>query len=134
MTNALYDGANYGAATYGSGTYGYPVGSGTPRRRNRLSKDQARLLVALEAEQEALEAAERQRALQAQEQAARVLADARRREATRNRKIAAQDPLPNFVDAPTITDAVLLPSMAERARIARQRNDEEALLSMLMDL
>jgi hypothetical protein len=130
---ALYDGATYGAATYGSGTYGYPVGSGHVRR-NRLSKDQARLLVALEAEQEALEAAERQRALQAQEQAARVLADARRREATRNRKIAAQDPLPNFVDAPTITDAVLLPSMAERARIARQRNDEEALLSMLMDL
>ena len=129
----LYDGATYGAATYGSGTYGYPVGSGHVRR-NRLSKDQARLLVALEAEQEALEAAERQRALQAQEQAARVLADARRREATRNRKIAAQDPLPNFVDAPTITDAVLLPSMAERARIARQRNDEEALLSMLMDL
>jgi hypothetical protein len=130
---ALYDGATYGAATYGSGTYGYPVGSGHVRS-NRLSKDQARLLVALEAEQEALEAAERQRALQAQEQAARVLADARRREATRNRKIAAQDPLPNFVDAPTITDAVLLPSMAERARIARQRNDEEALLSMLMDL
>jgi hypothetical protein len=129
----LYDGATYGAATYGSGTYGYPVGSGHVRR-NRLSKEQARLLVALEAEQEALEAAERQRALQAQEQAARVLADARRREATRNRKIAAQDPLPNFVDAPTITDAVLLPSMAERARIARQRNDEEALLSMLMDL
>jgi hypothetical protein len=129
----LYDGATYGAATYGSGTYGYPVGSGHVRS-NRLSKDQARLLVALEAEQEALEAAERQRALQAQEQAARVLADARRREATRNRKIAAQDPLPNFVDAPTITDAVLLPSMAERARIARQRNDEEALLSMLMDL
>lgn len=129
----LYDGATYGAATYGSGTYGYPVGSGHVRR-NRLSKEQARLLVALEAEQEALEAAERQRALQAQEQAARALADARRREATRNRKIAAQDPLPNFVDAPTITDAVLLPSMAERARIARQRNDEEALLSMLMDL
>lgn len=129
----LYDGATYGAATYGSGTYGYPVGSGHVRR-NRLSKEQARLLVALEAEQESLEAAERQRALQAQEQAARALADARRREATRNRKIAAQDPLPNFVDAPTITDAVLLPSMAERARIARQRNDEEALLSMLMDL
>lgn len=129
----LYDGATYGAATYGSGTYGYPVGSGHVRR-NRLSKEQARLLVALEAEQEALEAAERQRALQAQEQAARALADARRRKATRNRKIAAQDPLPNFVDAPTITDAVLLPSMVERARIARQRNDEEALLSMLMDL
>lgn len=129
----LYDGATYGAATYGSGTYGYPVGSGHVRR-NRLSKEQARLLVALEAEQEAFEAAERQRALQVQEQAARALADARRREATRNRKIAAQDPLPNFVDAPTITDAVLLPSMAERARIARQRNDEEALLSMLMDL
>lgn len=129
----LYDGATYGAATYGSGTYGYPVGSGHVRR-NRLSKEQARLLVALEAEQEAFEAAERQRALQAQEQAARALADARRQEVTRNRKIAAQDPLPNFVDAPTITDAVLLPSMAERARIARQRNDEEALLSMLMDL
>jgi len=133
LTDALYDGANYGAATYGSGTYGYPVGSG-PGRRNRLSKDQARLLVALEAEQEALEAAERQRALQAQEQAARALADARRREITRNRKIAAQDPLPNFVDAPIITDAVLLPSAAERARLARQRNDEEALLMMLVDL
>lgn len=133
MTNALYDGANYGAATYGSGTYGYPVGSG-PGRRNRLSKDQARLLVALEAEQEAFEAAERQRALQTQEQAARALADARRREITRNRKIAAQDPLPSFVDAPTITDAVLLPSAAERARLARQRNDEEALLMMLVDL
>lgn len=133
MADALYDGANYGAATYGSGTYGYPVGSG-PGRRNRLSKDQARLLVALEAEQIALEAAERQRALQAQEQAARALADARRREITRNRKIAAQNPLPAFVDAPTITDAVLLPSAAERARLARQRNDEEALLMMLVDL
>jgi hypothetical protein len=133
LTNALYDGANYGAATYGSGTYGYPVGSG-PGRRNRLSKDQARLLVALEAEQIALEAAERQRALQAQERAARALADARRREITRNRKIAAQNPVPGFVDAPTITDAVLLPSAAERARLARQRNDEEALLMMLVDL
>lgn len=131
MTTALYGGANYGAATYGSGTYGYPVGSGTPQRRNRLSKSDARLLLALEAEQEAL-AAERARELAQQRESQRQAPVLAQRNVAKRVAKPLAPPAP--VIATMVADVALVPTMAERARQARQRDDEEALMMLLTNL